>query len=87
MRLLGAPLFAALLPLVHGSRIPSALDCHDPKETGDVDECARPIADITAVVPGSAYIAKVECKDCPYVVSEGGHVANEDYLLVCRCRC
>jgi hypothetical protein len=85
MRLLGAPLLATLLPIVCSSRIPQALDCHDPEETGNVDECAQPIADVTAVVPRSSYIAKIECKNCPFALPEQGTVENADYLFVCRC--
>lgn len=87
MHLLGAPLFAALLPFVRSSKIPDALDCHNPEETGDVDECAQPIANVTAIVPGSSYIAKIECKDCPFVVPGDDKLGSTDYLFVRRCRC
>jgi len=66
MRLFGVPLFATFFQLVRGTDIPNALDCHDPEETGNVKECAQPIADVTAVAPRSSYIAKVKCVDCPF---------------------
>lgn len=84
MRLLGAPLFAVLLPLGRSSKIPDALDCHDPE---DVDKCAQPIADVTAVVPGSSYIAKVECKDCPFIIPGDGNLGSTNYLFVCYGHC
>ncbi|EDU47125.1 hypothetical protein PtrSN002B_007075 [Pyrenophora tritici-repentis] len=85
---------ALLLPLVLSKRfadIPKALDCSDPKSAAKVKACAQPIADVTAVVPGSSYIAKIECKDCPYVNREenavddkvvGGKVVNGDQILL-----
>lgn len=80
--MLGVPLFAAVVSLVYAAEIPNALDCRDPEETGNV-ECAQPIADVTAVTPGSSYIAKIDCKDCPYVERIEDKVVNADHILVC----
>lgn len=87
MRLLGVPLFATFLQLARGSSVPNALDCHDPEETDNVKECAQPIADVTAVVPGSSYIAKIKCIDCPFALPEQEKAEKADYLLVCCCCC
>ncbi|KNG43972.1 hypothetical protein TW65_09231 [Stemphylium lycopersici] len=82
MRLLGVPLFAAVVSLVYAAEIPNALDCRDAEKTGNVDECAQPIADVTAVTPGSSYIAKIDCKDCPYVEEIEDKVVNADHILL-----
>lgn len=82
---------ALLLPLVSLARIteiPKALNCSRPQGAAKVKACAQPIAHITAVVPGSSYIANIECKDCPFVNREekvvDGKVANGDQILVCQ---
>ncbi|EUC35805.1 hypothetical protein COCCADRAFT_24238 [Bipolaris zeicola 26-R-13] len=82
MRLLGVPLFATFLQLARGSSVPNALDCHGPEETDNVKECAQPIADVTAVVPGSSYIAKIKCIDCPFALPEQEKAEKADYLLL-----
>lgn len=87
---------ALLLPLISLARIteiPNALNCSAPQGAAKVKACALPIAHVTAVVPGSSYIAKIECKDCPFVDREekviddkvvNGKVVNGDQILVCQ---
>ncbi|KAF1833351.1 hypothetical protein BDW02DRAFT_500858 [Decorospora gaudefroyi] len=65
MLLRGVPLLLPLLISSVGSaNIPTAIDCSKPQEAAE--ECAQPIEHVVAVVPGSSYVAKIDCKDCPY---------------------
>jgi hypothetical protein len=68
---------------VFSSEIKRPLDCEDPLASVG-EACARPIDDIVAVAPGSSYIAKIECKDCPWVNGGRHHkVVNRDQIFVC----
>ncbi|KAF1940974.1 hypothetical protein EJ02DRAFT_455632 [Clathrospora elynae] len=67
MRSLRIPLALSLASIVCASEISEALDCRNTSERkGSLAACAQPIHDVVAVVPGSSYVAKIECKDCPY---------------------
>ena len=83
MLLSGIALLAGLLSSAHAADIPEVLDC-DLDGRGKVPEgCEAPIAPVAAVVPGSSYIAKIECKDCPYEDPEDHEVITGDNVLVC----
>ena len=93
MRLFGIVLLLPLAASVRVAEIPKALNCSDPTDAAKVKACAQPIADTTAIVPESSYIAKIECKDCPYVNREekvvdgkvvDGKIVNGDQILVCQ---
>jgi hypothetical protein len=91
MLLFGIPLILplSLLPIAYSAGIPRLPNCVPRQETKDKEECARPIEHVVAVVPGSHYVAKIECKDCPYKrYKEGIHrppvseVVKGDHILV-----
>lgn len=83
MLLSGIALLAGLLSSAYAADIPEVLDC-DLDGRGKVPEgCEALIAPVAAVVPGSSYIAKIECKDCPYEVPEDHEVITGDNVLVC----
>jgi hypothetical protein len=91
MLLYGVPLIFSLASLVYSADIPKALDCSDlSKENGNLEACYEPIGDVVAVVPGSSYVAKLECKDCPYLKEEGRRsqdaedgISKGDVVFVC----
>jgi hypothetical protein len=89
MLLLGISLVLSLLSLLHARDIPKLPNCEEPLDTGNEEECARPVEDVVAVVPGSHYVAKIECKDCPYSRYKKGtgksksEVVKGDHILVC----
>jgi hypothetical protein len=89
MLLLGISLVLSLISLVHTTEIPKLPNCERPQDTGNEEECAQPIEDVVAVVPGLHYVAKVECKDCPYSRYKKGTGKPEtetikgNYILVC----
>lgn len=73
MWLYGLTLAPLLACVVHSAQIHEPLDCREPSESsGNIEACARPVDDIVAIVPGSSYIANVECKDCPYLKETWG---------------
>ncbi|KAI4666129.1 uncharacterized protein J4E78_003596 [Alternaria triticimaculans] len=82
MLLSGIALLAGLLSSACAADIPEVLDC-DLDGRGKVPEgCEAPIAPVAAVVPGSSYIAKIECKDCPYEDPEDHEVITGDNVLL-----
>lgn len=82
----------SLLPLLFSATsladVRKALDCRVPSPTDQsIETCLQPIDDVVAVVSGSSYVAKVECKDCPYAqrTERGGHtILKSDQILVSR---
>jgi hypothetical protein len=85
MLLSGVSLVAGLLSSAHAADIPKALDCSVDGDWQVPQECEAPIAPVAAVVPGSSYIAKIDCKDCPYT-QEDGELVTADHVLVCISR-
>ncbi|RMZ69405.1 hypothetical protein GMOD_00006206 [Pyrenophora seminiperda CCB06] len=81
MQLLGVALLFPLISSARIAEIPKALDCSASKGVANVKACAQPIAHVTAIVPGSSYIAKIECEDCPYVHREE-KVVNSHHILL-----
>lgn len=43
--------------------------CGGPGKDEDVD-CQQPLKPVTTVVPGSFYVAKIPCPDCPMIKTE-----------------
>lgn len=60
---------------VHAANVHSALECLHPASQ-DIEACSQPVEDVVAIVPGSSYAAKIECKDCPYAQITKGHPRN-----------
>jgi hypothetical protein len=83
MLLSGIALLAGLLPAAHAADIPKVLDCGLDERRKVPKECEAPIAPVAAVVPGLSYIAKIECKDCPYEDPKDREVVTGDHVLVC----
>lgn len=82
MLLSGVSLLAGLVASACAADIPKVLDCSRDRYWEAPKECEAPIAPVAAVVPGSSYIAKIECKDCPYT-DKDDEVVNRDHVLVC----
>lgn len=74
-----------LYPGLGAAEIRKALDCL--RQDGALEACARPVDPVTAAVPGSSYVASIECNDCPYAELVGGgyRLVKKDQILVCSC--
>lgn len=64
------------------AEIHKALDCL--RKDGTLEACYQPVDPVTAVVPGSSYVASIKCNDCPYAQLAGGgyRVVKTDQILV-----
>jgi hypothetical protein len=82
MLLPGVSLLLGLLSSACAADIPKVLDCSRDGNGEVPKECEAPIAPVAAVIAGSSYIAKLECKDCPYQ-DKNDELVNGDHVLVC----
>jgi hypothetical protein len=82
MLLSGVTLLAGLLSSTYAAEISTVLDCGLDERLEVPEECEAPIAPVAAVVPGLSYIAKIECKDCPYEDPKDHEIVPNDHVLV-----